>query len=181
MFETEHRSIKSWNFKEKKYPFNTSTKAWVAIIHRKMKAERKNFSMKLVGARSLEVVEMSGLACASCSHPRALIKNMNQMRVVSGLTYRYSVYISFHSLARKRLRHTIILSFLRSSSPPLMERALIDSIFGCLSQSIRNMSTLVCSRIAPIIASNLNASTIPNIASNIWYVFPQLSTDGRSK
>lgn len=85
MFETEHRSMKSWNFKEKKYPLSTSTKACVAMMHRKMKAERKNFRIKLVGARSLEVVEMSGFACASCSHPSALIKKINQMRVVSGL------------------------------------------------------------------------------------------------
>lgn len=56
------------------------------MMQRKMKAERKNFSMKLVGARSLEVVDISGLACASCSQPRALIKKMNQIKVVSGLT-----------------------------------------------------------------------------------------------
>lgn len=85
MFETEHRSMKSWNFKEKKYPFKTSTMACTAIMQRKMKAERKNFKIKLVGARSLEVVEMSGFACASCSQPRALMKKINQIRVVSGL------------------------------------------------------------------------------------------------
>ena len=58
------------------------------MMHKKMKAERKNFRMKLVGAKSLEVVEMSGFACASYSHPRALIKKINHMRVVSGLIYR---------------------------------------------------------------------------------------------
>lgn len=31
-------------------------------MHKKMKAERKNFRMKLVGAKSLDVVEMSGFA-----------------------------------------------------------------------------------------------------------------------
>jgi hypothetical protein len=56
------------------------------MIHRNMKADRKNFRIKLVGARSLDVVEMSGFAYANCSHPRALIKKMNHMSVVSGLT-----------------------------------------------------------------------------------------------
>ena len=86
MFETEQRSMKSWNFKEKKYPLKNSTMTCAAMIHRNMKAERKNFRIKLVGARSLDVVEISGFACASCSQPRALIKKMNHIRVVSGLT-----------------------------------------------------------------------------------------------
>lgn len=85
IFETEHRSMKSWNFNEKKYPFNTSTMAYVAIMQRKMKAERKNLRTKLVGARSLEVVEMSGFAYANCSQPRALMKKINHINVVSGL------------------------------------------------------------------------------------------------
>ncbi len=168
MFETEHRSMKSWNFKEKKYPLRTSTKAWVAMMHKKMKAERKNFRMKLVGAKSLDVVEMSGFAWASYSHPRALIKKINHIRVVSGLIYRYSVYISFHSFAKNRLRQTIILSFLRSSSLPLTDLVLIDSILGCLSQSIRKMSTLVWSKITQTMARKRNAKTIPKIASKTW-------------
>jgi len=50
-----------------------------------MKADKKNFNTKLIGARSLDIVFMSGLACANYSQPRALIKNTNHIRVVSGV------------------------------------------------------------------------------------------------
>ena len=106
-----------------------------------MKAERKNFKIKFVGANSLEEVDMSGLACANCSQPIPFIKKINHIKVVSGLIYLYSVCISFHSFAKNKLRHIIMLSFFSSSSP-LIERALMLSFLGCLSQSIKKISTL---------------------------------------